>query len=214
MGHRAIVAYQRESGTYDCYYSHWGAVDLCLKDPLGDGLAPGETYKRDPSLPVQHNDISINPDPIPDAEEKTPPEIALEVVEYWQHKAVYVVPAIGDVEAYVTLDFDLDADGARSTHDGALVAPGWFEGEPLTQRIAPRFEGWKDVYTDLVESEERKPGEAKAELERRVFSKWGKPSARAEIPEWSPRGHTPAQGLRSLSDRVADMEAAITDPDR
>lgn len=212
MGHRALVAFQRENGKYDTYYSHWGALNLCLKAPLEDGLKPGESAGRLPTVPVEHNEARINEDP--SDVEVTLSELGSEIIEYWQIEAVYVVPSIGEVTAYVTLDFDLDADGARSTHDGAVVAPRWYAGEPLISHITPRFRGWKDVYTDLVESRSVLPGNAKYELEKRVYEKWGAPPRPTEIPVWSPRGHKPAQGLISLSDRIAKAEQGITDPNR
>ena len=50
MGHRALVAYSREDGSYDVYYSHWGGVDLGvtsrLTDPAADQVADEPLAER------------------------------------------------------------------------------------------------------------------------------------------------------------------------
>lgn len=39
MGHRALVAYGREDGSFDVYYSHWGGADLAVAGRLGGPAA-------------------------------------------------------------------------------------------------------------------------------------------------------------------------------
>lgn len=212
MGHRALVAYQDSSGKYDVHYSHWGAADLALHKPLENGLEPGEKAGELENVPVGHNQLSVESDPY--GSNVTLQELGHEVVQYWDHEAVYVVPSIGEVKSYVTLNFRFPSDESESYHDGALVSPRWIDRTPLVGNVTTRFGGWKDVATDMVENGEWSVETAKSDLEERVYGNWGAPSNTHEIPEWSPRGHTPRQGVVSLSDYMAKAEREITNPDR
>ena len=34
MGHRALIAYERPDRLYNCHYSHWGELNLRLKQDI------------------------------------------------------------------------------------------------------------------------------------------------------------------------------------
>lgn len=213
MGSRALIAYQRDRQSYDVHYTHWGAHKLSLRDPLADGLEPGDETRVDWRQPTDGS-RTLHVEGDPHAERVTIEEFATEWVDYGTHDAAYVVPLIGEVGAYVLLDFALNAEGFDRSDHGAAVAPRWFDGEPLTIAITARFEGWSDVYEDLVESGQLTPEDALNSLNERVFSKWGRSSRPGEVPPWSPWGSTPRQGTVNLSAIMAEHERRITDPNR
>lgn len=187
MGHRALVAYQKEGDVWTAYYSHWGALDLCLKGPLADGLEPGETTEIDRRLPTDGSRrVGIDPDAR--AERVRIDHLVTEVLDYQQHEALYTVPSIGEVGAYVTLDFRFHPD---EPNEGALVGPRWVHGKPLNQHVTIRFTGWKEVYQELIDEDWLAVDGAKERLSGRVWSEWGKAPAPEDVPAISPRGTRP-----------------------
>lgn len=195
MGHRALVAYQQDGDSYDVYYSHWGAMKLCLRFPLAEGMEPGDTTAIDQRLPTDGS-RQVGIDPEAQAEGVPIEAIVEDVLDYMSHEALYVVPQIGEVEAFLTLDFRFHAD---EPNGGALVSPRWYQGEPLGRHVTPRFRGWKDVYEELIDEDILTVEDAKERLSGRVWTEWGKASAvETSVPGYSPRGTTP----RGLGDSI------------
>lgn len=129
MGHRALVAYERDgdSGYYDTHYSHWGASNLKLRDliteedPYADGYVDEEASRSRIDMETVVN----------------------EQVDFLMHEAVYVVSADYEVTAYVPMGYDCDIinvdnpgeyfeEEKRGTGRGCLVPVRWYDGEPMS----------------------------------------------------------------------------------
>lgn len=209
MGHRALVAYQQGDDTWTAHYSHWGGNRLCLRAPLANGAEPGDVIDIDWRLPT-NGATSIGIDPDPDVEDVALTELVESHLDYQTHEALYTVPSIGSVGAFLTLDFHLgyEVEDDRDRTDGALVAPRWYQGEPIAAPVSARFRGWKDVYADLVDEGVLALHDAKEALNGRVFAAWGRQSKPGEVPHFSPRGTGPRSDTVNLSKHLAANEAA------
>lgn len=168
MGHRALVAYEREDGRYDLHYSHWGADgfalagDITPETPLG-GAADAERAEH---LRDRLRDLEIEGDGyLTDAPETAvdPRPIAtgcsldavLDRLEFRHHEAFYVVTADYRVTAYLPVAFGFEETGCIDReHDpgGALVAVRFRDGDPVAvEYLRGWFRGAKDVLGDLCD---------------------------------------------------------------
>lgn len=211
MGSRALVAYQRENGQWDCHYSHWGAADLRLEQPLADGLQPGESAGELESAPVRHNGLTVESDVWGTAD--SPADIVADQLERSNFEALYLVPAIGEVEAYLYLTPKRPRD-AEPIRSGCLVQPRAVDGRRLTTAAAARWNGWNDTLAADLQRGDIDRETFVERLNKRAFSLWGKPSRSAEVPGFSPLGSTPRRGLVSISDKIADAERRAVNPNR
>ncbi|MFW5938565.1 MAG: DUF6735 family protein [Halanaeroarchaeum sp.] len=151
MGHRALVAVERQDGTYDLRYSHWGALDG--PRVAGDGsnrTASGGTvsWPRDlleriglagTAVRGRHRGpIRSAVDPEPAAVGITFDELIEEHLDVLVHEAVVVVPWSGTVRPFLPLA--LDVDPLPPLELGALV-----EIDPVDYVAdVARFRGWLD----------------------------------------------------------------------
>ncbi|MEF8757198.1 MAG: DUF6735 family protein [Halobacteriales archaeon] len=150
MGHRAIVAYERDDGAFDLHYSHWGALD-------GPAAADrsGRNDGRDPDRWARHvfdrlgvtaddfggrlrrsNRSAVDPDPI-----AAGVDFATAVDEYLDvgvHEALFVVPRSGTVRPFLVLALDVEPV-PRGEH-GVLVE---LDPEAYAAEVE-RFRGWLD----------------------------------------------------------------------
>ena len=108
VGHRALVAYGREDGRYDVYYSHWGGADLALARQLADPAT----------------------DPVADEPLSRAVEFAAVVGQYLDplvHEALFVVD--DEPRVYRTLWFGfgggVDSSVDESSAGGLLVGVDW-----------------------------------------------------------------------------------------
>ena len=117
MSDRAIVAYERPDGDYDCHAARWCeglASRLTARTPFGGRGTPVE--------------------PSPDERDVSREELPARV-EFGRHEALVVVDRSYEVTAFVALPFglpDVTADGgalieARDLLDGAYLH-GWTRG--------------------------------------------------------------------------------------
>lgn len=83
MGHRALVARERDDGRYDCYYSHWGGTDVSLAGRLD-------------RKPWTHDLV----DPSPVATDVSWDTILADHFDALVYEAMYVLPADRDARAY------------------------------------------------------------------------------------------------------------------
>jgi hypothetical protein len=141
MSDRALVAYERPDGRYNCHYAHWG-------DGLADGLAPATPFggadpraewaaallrdlltATDPPESVRVPDDAVTAvDPMPLAV-AVPSERLPDHVAFGVHEALYVVDRAFAVVAYLAVPFDLaphaDAIGRASVDParGGVLVP-------------------------------------------------------------------------------------------
>ena len=108
VGHRALVAYGHEDGTYDVYYSHWGGADLAvagqLADPATDPVADEPLAERVEFAAV----VGRHLDPL-------------------VHEALFVLD--DEPQVYRTLWFGfgggVDTPASPTPTDGLLVGVDW-----------------------------------------------------------------------------------------
>lgn len=132
MGHRALVAYERDDA-FDLHYSHWGALDLALVDGIGPETPFGDP---DPDGP------SVDPDPIATGVSW---EGVLERLDPLEHEALYVVTPAYDARAYRVLRFGFEpGDGP----EGALVSA---DRSGRDDHLATWFLDAKEVLGELID---------------------------------------------------------------
>ncbi|WP_132061036.1 DUF6735 family protein [Halorussus amylolyticus] len=182
MGHRALIAYERPDRLYNLHYSHWGALNLRLRQkitertPFGDEIESewSQHYYREllgaQSTPeeIETGIVEDRPhcdvDPAPVALRVTIDDILSTYLDFLHHEALYVVSR--EFEVYRTLWFGLQYDcetvkGASTVGNGALCTRRWFRGEPVSDGfIRGQFEGLKDVVGDLIDDGVYTPEEA------------------------------------------------------
>lgn len=175
MGHRALVAYQREDELYTLHYSHWGAQHLRLKHeiaketPFGgevrhnlwasmaiDALQAGNREHLEHLLDqAERPETSVRVEPM--ATGLTVDEIVSERLDYLRYEAFCVVSTEFEVTAYRTLWFGLDdyceaAVCSETVGNGALQTVCWYEGEPVGDGyVRGAFDAMKDVIGDMVD---------------------------------------------------------------
>ncbi len=175
MGHRALIAYERPDGLYNCHYSHWGGLHLRLKHeitpktPFGgtDDSEWAQTLFRqliedttDPDYDGScggEMPLTTTVDPVPRARALTLEEIITEQLDFLHHEAFYVVDTDFEVTAYRTLWFGLQYD-AETVDEGPTIGNGalrtvrWYDGEPVGDGyVIGEFEGLKAVVADLID---------------------------------------------------------------
>lgn len=181
MGHRALVAYEREDGLFNVHYTHWGAIDLRLRDRI----TPEDPYA----------DGEVEEEPLDEFEQgMTLKEIAEDSLNYLFHEAFYVVDTDYNVEAYHTLNFNLHHDSdilerENALDTGALIQPRFYNGEPVSG-IPSWFRGVRSTVADMVDRGVFTREEAAEYLGKRVHDKaFGRmASSDVTVPDFSPYG--------------------------
>lgn len=171
MGHRALVAYERPDSTYNIHYTHWGGLNLRLKQAITSQTPfGGDTPSEQQQATYEHLQTATSADA--DAFEKegdtrvwTEPEVVgvtfddvLDThLNYCSHEALYVVDADLRVTAYRThwfgLQYDCESitDGAR-TGNGAVRTVRWYNGEPVGDGyVQGEFQALRNVVGDMVD---------------------------------------------------------------
>ncbi|WP_435196395.1 DUF6735 family protein [Natronomonas sp. EA1] len=175
MGHRALIAYERQNGRFNLHYSHWGACQLRLKHrvaeatPFGgevpsqwarevfDALAAGEAIE---DLSYRYNlagDILTDVEPVPRATDVTFEEAITEHLDFLQHEAFYTVCHEFEVTAFRTLWLGLEYDSERiadspTVGHGVLQQVRWHDGQPVGDGyIQGQFAGVKRVVGDMID---------------------------------------------------------------
>lgn len=175
MGHRALIAYERPDDTYNCHYTHWGALDLRLKHaftedtPFG-GETPSNNLRSiqthlleatsDAAIDEVIPDLSMPKEQV-DVEPRvigcTLEEILTEHLDYLHHEAFYVVDGDFEVTAYRThwfgLQYDCRAvDQGPTIGNGALRTVRWYDDNPVGDGFAQgEFRALKDITGELID---------------------------------------------------------------
>ncbi|QLH84930.1 DUF6735 family protein [Halosimplex pelagicum] len=192
MGHRALIAYERPDSTYNCHYSHWGAMHLRLKNdiaketPFGrerpderlqslfEELCEAET---DSDLDALLNGVEYPNQPVdvdPWDIGCTLESIIADRLDFLHHEAFYVVDSDFQVTAYRTHWFGLQYDSALvdespTIGNGALRTVRWYDGEPVGDGFAQgEFRALKDITGELIDQGVLTRMEAPVYLERKL----------------------------------------------
>lgn len=152
MGHRTLVAYDRDG--YDLHYAHWGVdpADLTPATPFGDG--PDTEWARSCSCRLVEpeggeltadRETAVDPDPV--ATDLSFPTVC-ERVDPLEHEALYVVDEAFSVRTYLVFAIGVDGTAAHGPGrpTGALVAydgetdatylRGWLAGARAVRDVA------------------------------------------------------------------------------
>lgn len=136
MGQRALVCYQDETGRWSAHYSHWGGLRLELARHLEGGLEAGGTVEQElPTVPVAGARLEVRADP--DVEGVDRETIVEEILSWGSHDALYFVPAVGEVEAYLVLSVGRLHSEHEAAQTGALVTPGGWATATSRRTSAP-----------------------------------------------------------------------------
>ena len=175
MGHRALIAYERPDGLYNCHYSHWGGLHLRLKREISPKTPFGGDDDSEWAQAVFTQLLEDAPDPdfegycttekrltttvdlVPRARALPLEEIITEQLDYLHHEAFYVVDQNFQVTAFRTLWFGLHyeaktVDDSPTIGNGALRTVSWYDDEPVGDGyVIGEFEGLKAVVADLID---------------------------------------------------------------
>lgn len=162
MGHRALLAYERDDRGYDVRYSHWGG-DLDLRASI-TGATP---FGRRP--PGSHGDPPV--DPVPIAVARTLADVVTDHLDVLVHEALYVVSTDYEVTEYRVLPFLVPtADGLVEGPDGpgrgALVETSPFD--PGRGYVRGWFDGVRGLLGELVDRRVLAPEDVPGCLEDRL----------------------------------------------
>ena len=167
MGHRAVVAYERDDGLFDVRYSHWGSHDLKLRNDIAEETPLGgdaEEYEPEfitamlaeleEHIDEADDDVEVS-GALVGKQDSTPvePEVEAkgitiaEVCEYvdesnFHAEAMYVVTREFDVRAFKPLYVPFDGRGSL------LVEPRWVGEDPVSNDFD---RGWfKGMVSELA----------------------------------------------------------------
>lgn len=219
MGHRALIAYERDDGQYNVHYSHWGGDSrLRLREKIteatpfgGDEEEPafvnammaalsedfgGEISGR---LAEASPDTAVDPEPTDVGVGIE--EIVNEILDFLHHEAFYVVDRDFDVRAFRTWRLHPPEDGEpfeKDVGNGVLVEWADFDedGEPRHIGGAEgRHRGARDAAQAMYESGNLSRSDANDWLVRYIQTVVDERNTYMEIPAFSPYGY-PAQNQR------------------
>ena len=195
MGHRALIAYEREDSLYNVHYSHWGALHLRLKrditaeTPFGEDAATREARSLFEALRETYDEEAvsrlISESDLPHAQIDHDPlviaiameDILTEYLDFLHHEAFYVIDTDFEVTAYRTHWFGLQYDCRRDEHaptigNGALRTVRWYDGEPVGDGyVQGEFRALKRTMGVLIDRGVFSPAEA-TEFMRELLSQW------------------------------------------
>lgn len=161
VAHRALVAYQRADGQYNCHRSRWGADRLRLLSTV----TPATPYGRPRSNP-----------PVERSPRRTVESLTTlaATVDYRRYEAVYVVAADAGVGAYLPLWLGLSTV-ARSVTDGDPTDGLLMAVTDQSEAAALRrwFRAEKAAVGRLIDREAIDAATGRNRLERRVRSHAG-----------------------------------------
>ena len=166
MGHRALVAYQRDDGLFNVHFSHKGAHDLELCNditettPLG-GEADGSEFANAFINGLEkHHDGAVAGELTrpqePTTVESEPKKTAVTMPEACEYlhtynrgvESMYVVNREFDVRGFQCLHVGIGPDDYRGA---ILLSPRWHDGEPIdVRRDQGQFNGVANTVTSLV----------------------------------------------------------------
>lgn len=196
MGHRAIVAYEKNDEMYSLHYSHRGAFEYRLREeiteshPFGkgsnetwatetiDSIRSGEPIEQ---YPIEEHSGSTSVEPSPKDSAASLEEIANTVVNYLHYEAVYVVSINWDVEVWIPLWTGLSYESGRiETADvignGVLVAQT--KQNPVCldhQDLLKKWSILKEILGEGIDNSWITPGEASSYLQSKVAD-WTRPN--------------------------------------
>jgi len=152
VGHRALVARERDDGRYDLHYAHWGAHEWRLLADLGEGASAGV-------------------DPVPIATGRSFGEIVREHVDFQQFEALYRVSRAGVAAAFFVCWFGFPVAGEDRPRSGALIEIDAADPDGDGALVRGWVAGTKGALGALVEADLLGPAEARTRLVERV-SDW------------------------------------------
>lgn len=151
VGHRAIVAYERDDGAFDLHYSHWGALD----GPSVAADRPGRNDGHVPERCARHlfdrlgvaaddfqgrlgrsNRSAVDPEPLAAGVDFE--TVIDEHLDVSLHEALFVVSRSETVRPFLVLS--LDVEPVSRGEQGVLVE---LDPEAYAAEVE-RFRGWID----------------------------------------------------------------------
>lgn len=219
MGHRTLIAYEREDGLYNVHYSHWGGDSrLPLKEEIsestplgGDGMEPefltafmaalddglDDDTEIGGKLAEPQSSTAVEPEPEATGVELS--EIVSEMLDFLHHEAFYVVDTDFDVRAFRTWRLHPPEDGEpfeKDVGNGVLVEPSFPDGEPKSlTHFEGMFRGAFGASLSMFETGTLDREDANDWLVKYAKTIVDEAPSDYTIPKFSPRGY-PAENCR------------------
>lgn len=221
MGHRALVAYERDNGKYNVHYTHWGAHDLELQlrisetTPFGgdNDMAPPFLGKLLTAIDEGTADEVSVGGKVAEAPEDTPVErepeatnvelshVTNEMLDFLHHEAFYVVDTDFDCVGYQTWRLIAPEDGEpfeKDVGNGVLYRPSWYpKPDERPDDAKPRrnrqhkFRGMREAAESMIEADVLDHEAANDWLVRQAATLAEGGASGGQIPDFSPFGHPP-----------------------
>ena len=220
MGHRALVAYERDNGKYNVHYSHWGAHDLGLKTRITESTPLGGDNDMAPALLTAFvvaldegagDDVEIG-GKAAEAQDATPvkpepkaanvplEEVTHEMLDFLHHESFYVVDRGFNVSAFQTLRL-LSPEGGepfeKDVGNGVLYRPRWYpKPDENPGKAKPcddgqaQFRGVRKAAKSMIAAGVLTREDANGWLVRQA-SALAVSGCHSDIPEYSPYGYPP-----------------------
>lgn len=163
VGHRALVAYERDRDRYDLHYSHWGAAQW----RLATAITPDQSFGQ---CDGTRDGQTVAVDPAPIATDCTFDAILRDHLDFQQYEGFYRVTSGFDVEPWLVCWFGLPSVDTNRPKAGAIVA---VDGSAVTadgEFIRGRFSGTKTTVCALLDRGLFDPETARAFLAETVQS--------------------------------------------
>ncbi|WP_136716470.1 DUF6735 family protein [Halorientalis salina] len=165
VGHRALVAYERDRDRYDLHYSHWGAHDW----RLATAIRPDQPFGRPES---EHRGETTAVDPAPLATDCSFDAVLDEHLDFQGYEAFVSVSESFEVTSWLVCWFGLPGVDSDRPRDGAIVSVDTGAVRLDGERLRSRFAGAKETVGAMVDRGDIDPETARASLARAVES-WG-----------------------------------------
>ena len=163
MGHRALVAYERDRDRYDLHYSHWGAH----RWHLATAITPEQPYGR-PASEGSGKTTAVDPAPL--ATGCSFDEVLAEHLDFQQYEACYRVTESFAVEPWLVCWFGIPGVDGNRPGDGALLAVDPESVRTDGERLRAWYADVKETTCELVARERIDPATARSSLASAVQS--------------------------------------------
>lgn len=162
MGHRALVAYERDTGRYDVHYAHWGG-----QWQLPERIGPTRPFGAHPSSGTGDAPV-VDPDPLAT-------DCAFEAIldthlDFQQHEACYEVGREWTVRPSLVCWFGLPSVDRCRPGDGALLGVDPTDVRADGEHLRGWFAGTKETVCTMVDRGCLSPAAARAALATAVAS--------------------------------------------
>lgn len=166
VGHRALLAYERDRDRYDLHYAHWGAHDWHLVETI----TPDQPFGA-PERDRRQQPTAVDPAPL--ATDCSFESIRDDHLDYQQYEAVYLVSESHEVQPWLVCWFGCPSVDISRPGDGGIVTVDPEDARTDGERLRGWFAGSKETVCALVDRGVLAPTAARSYLATIVRSLGG-----------------------------------------